>query len=130
MSHGRTELRRRSGTTAGQATGTPSVTDQLAADKIARVAGGFYLAFILASILADVLGHIGLGESTQIYQAITTNAWSFRLSLVIALMSALLFFMAAWGLYLLLRPVNEHLALLFLLLNAVGVAIQCASMSR
>ena len=128
MSHGQTELRRRSGTTAGQATGTPGVTDQLAADKIARVAGGFYLAFILASILADVLGHIGLGESTQIYQAITTNAWSFRLSLVIALMSALLFFMAAWGLYLLLRPVNEHLALLFLLLNAVGVAIQCASM--
>ena len=128
MSHGQTELRRRSGTTAGQATGTPSVTDQLAADKIARVAGGFYLAFILASILADVLGHIGLGESPQIYQAITTNAWSFRLGLVIALMSALLFFMAAWGLYLLLRPVNEHLALLFLLLNAVGVAIQCASM--
>jgi hypothetical protein len=36
--------------------------------------------------------------------------------------------MAAWGLYVLLRAVNEHLALLFLLLNAVGVAIQCASM--
>jgi hypothetical protein len=36
--------------------------------------------------------------------------------------------MAAWGLYVLLRPVNERLALLFLLLNAVGVAIQGASM--
>ena len=36
--------------------------------------------------------------------------------------------MTAWGLYVLLRPVNEDLALLFLLLNAVGVAIQCASM--
>lgn len=35
--------------------------------------------------------------------------------------------MAAWGLYVLLRPVNEDLALLFLLLNAVGVAIQGAS---
>jgi hypothetical protein len=35
--------------------------------------------------------------------------------------------MAAWGLYVLLRPVNKHLALLFLLLNAVGVAIQGAS---
>jgi hypothetical protein len=36
--------------------------------------------------------------------------------------------MAAWGLYVLLRPVNQDLALLFLLLNTVGVAIQCASM--
>ena len=35
--------------------------------------------------------------------------------------------MAAWALYVLLRPVNKDLALLFLLLNAVGVAIQCAS---
>jgi hypothetical protein len=34
----------------------------------------------------------------------------------------------AWGLYVLLRPVNKDLALLFLLLNVVGVAIQCASM--
>ena len=36
--------------------------------------------------------------------------------------------MAAWGLYVLLRTVNKDLALLFLLLNAVGVAIQGASM--
>jgi hypothetical protein len=36
--------------------------------------------------------------------------------------------MVAWGLYVLLRPVNRDLALLFLLLNAVGVAIQGASM--
>jgi hypothetical protein len=100
----------------------------LAQDKMARITGGFYLAFILASVLADMLGHIGLGDAEQVYQAIATNAWSFRLGLVVALLSALLFLMAAWGLYVLLRPVNEHLALLFLLLNAVGVAIQCASM--
>lgn len=65
----------------------------------------------------------------QVYQAIVTNAGSFRLALVVALISAFLFVMAAWGLYVLLRPVNEQLALLFLLLNAIGVAIQCASMS-
>ncbi|MCJ7711028.1 MAG: DUF4386 domain-containing protein, partial [Chloroflexi bacterium] len=39
-----------------------------------------------------------------------------------------LFLMVAWGLYVLLRRVNRNLALLFLLLNAVGVAIQGASM--
>ncbi len=102
--------------------------DHLATDKVARIAGGFYLAFVLASVLAGVLGHIGMGGVDQVYQSIVTHTWSFRLALVVALLSALLFLMAAWGLYVLLRPVNQHLALLFLLLNAVGVAIQCASM--
>lgn len=36
--------------------------------------------------------------------------------------------MVAWGLWVLLRPVNRSLALLFLVLNAVGVAIQGASL--
>jgi Domain of unknown function (DUF4386) len=107
---------------------SPTHTDHLARDKLARIAGGFYLVFILASVLADVLGHIGRGSAQQVYQAIVTNTSSFRLGLVIALLSAFLFLMAAWGLYVLLRPINQDLALLFLLLNVVGVAIQCASM--
>jgi hypothetical protein len=102
--------------------------DDLPPDKVARIAGGFYLAFVLASILAGVLGHIGMGGVDEVYESIVTNAGSFRLALVVALTSAFLFVMAAWGLYVLLRPVNAHLALLFLLLNTVGVAIQCASM--
>ncbi len=57
-----------------------------------------------------------------------TNEGSFRLGLVVALTTGFLFLMVAWGLYVLLRPVNRNLALLFLLLNAVGVAIQGASM--
>ena len=100
----------------------------LAQNKIARITGGFYLAFILASVLADGLGHIGLGDADQVYQAIVTNEGRFRLGLVVALMTGFLFLMAAWGLYVLLRRVNKDLALLFLVLNAVGVAIQGASM--
>ena len=107
---------------------TPHITDHRAQVKVARITGGFYLGFILASVLADMLGHIGRGTAQQVSQAIVTNAWSFRLALVVALLSAFLFLMAAWGLYVLLRPVNRDVALLFLLLNAVGVAIQCASM--
>jgi hypothetical protein len=99
-----------------------------APSKIARIAGGLYLIYIVSMVLADVLGHIGLGTPQQVYQAIATNEWSFRLGLVVAFVSAFLFFATAWALYVLLRPVNKHLALLFLLLNAVGVAIQCASM--
>jgi len=105
-----------------------NITDQLAPKRVARLTGGFYLAFILASVLADTLGHIGLGESEQVYETLVTDTSSFRLALAVAFISAFLFLMAAWGLYVLLRPVNRHLALLFLLLNAVGVAIQCASM--
>jgi Domain of unknown function (DUF4386) len=102
--------------------------DHLALNRVARIAGGFYLVYILAMVLADVLGHIGRGTSEQVYQAIATNAGSFRLGLVFAFTSAFLFLMTAWGLYVLLRPVNRNLALLFLLLNTVGVAIYGASM--
>jgi hypothetical protein len=107
---------------------SPNITDHLGQDKMARITGGFYLAYILASVLATMLANIGLGDAQQVYQAIVTNEGSFRLGLVIALITGFLFLMAAWGLYVLLRPVDKHLALLFLLLNAVGVAIQGASM--
>ncbi len=101
--------------------------DHLAPGKVARIAGGFYLAYIVAMVLADTLGHIGRGTAQQVYQAIATNKGSFRLGLVVAIVTGLLFLMAAWGLYVLLRPANRNLALLFLLLNTVGVAIQGAS---
>jgi hypothetical protein len=36
-----------------------NIDDHLGQNKVARTAGGFYLAFILASALASALGHIG-----------------------------------------------------------------------
>jgi hypothetical protein len=105
-----------------------AIADHLAQDKVARVTGGLYLGFILASFLADTVGHVGVSEPQAVFEAIGADPWAFRLALVIALISAFLFLMAAWGLYVLLRPVNRDLALVFLLLNAVGVSIQCASM--
>src|SRR5665648_497559 len=115
---------RHTSSTGGGTGMSPNIIDHLAQDKVARIAGGFYLAYILASVLADALGHIGLGTAQQVHQAILTNEGSFRLGLVIALITGFLFLMTAWGLYVLLRRVNKDLALLFLLLNAVGVAIQ------
>jgi hypothetical protein len=103
-------------------------TVHLALGKVARITGAFYLAYILASVLATMLGQIGLGSAPQVYQAIVTNEGSFRLALVVALTSGFLFLTVAWGLYILLQRVNKNLALLFLLLNAVGVAIAGASM--
>ena len=100
----------------------------LAPAKVARITGGLYVAYIAASLLATALGQIGLGTPPQVYQAIVTNEGAFRLGLVIALITGFLFLMVAWGLFVILRAVDRNLALLFLLLNAVGVAIQGASM--
>lgn len=102
-------------------------TDLPTRNMVARFTGAFYLAYVLASILALTLGRIGPGTAEEVYDAIVTNEGSFRLGLVMALSSGLLFVIAAWGLYVLLRPVNKNVALLFLLLNAVGVAVQGAS---
>ena len=107
---------------------TPNRTDDLAPAKVARITGGLYVVYIVANVLATMLGQIGMGDAPQVYQAIVTNEGSFRLALALALVTGLLFVVVAWGLYVLLRPVNRSLALLFLVLNAVGVAIQSASL--
>jgi hypothetical protein len=100
----------------------------LAPATLARVTGGLYVLYMGVSVLADALGHIGLGDAQQMYSSIIKDPWLFRLGLVFAFASAFLFLVVAWGLYVLLQRVNRDLALLFLLLNAVGVAIQCASL--
>lgn len=94
---------------------------------VARWAGGLYLAYVLANVLASRLGHIGLSDAQTLSAAITGNEVLFRLGLVAAIGSALLFVLTAWALYVLLRAVNQPLALLLLVLNAIGVAVQCAS---
>jgi len=105
-----------------------AVTGRFAPVTLARITGGLYVLYMVVSVLANALGHIGLGDAQQIYVSVTTHPWLFRLGLVFAFVSAFLFLMTAWGLYVLLQTVNRDLALLFLLLNAVGVAIQCASL--
>jgi hypothetical protein len=96
--------------------------------KIARVAGAFYLAYILASIIADLIAHVGFGDAPKIINTLTANPAMFRVGFVISLVSAFLFFMAAWALYVLLKHVNKNLALLFMLLNLIGVTLMCAGM--
>ena len=103
-------------------------TGRFASLTLARITGGLYVLYILVSVLGNAVSHIGLGDAQQMYSSITTHPWLFRLGLLIAFVSAFLFLMTAWGLYVLLQTVNRDLALLFLLLNAVGVAIQCASL--
>jgi hypothetical protein len=106
----------------------PTSSHDLAPARVARITGGLYVAYIVANVVATMLGQIGMGDAPEVYQAIVTNEGSFRLALTLALLTGMLFVMVAWGLYVLLRAVNRSLALLFLVLNAVGVAIQSASL--
>lgn len=98
--------------------------------KTTRMAGVLYFIYIGLHISADMVGRSGLivyGDAATTATNILASAWRFRLGFVIDLVAAVLFLVAAWALYRLLKPVNQHLALLFLLLNLEGVAIQCAS---
>ncbi|MDN4475865.1 DUF4386 domain-containing protein [Demequina sp. SYSU T00192] len=95
---------------------------------IARTAGALYLSFILASFLADQIGRIGLSNEDALVDLIATAEMRFRVGLVFALVSQLLFLLAAWALQVLLRPFGRSLAQLFLVLNAVGVAVYTASL--
>ena len=94
----------------------------------ARIAGFLYLMYIAASVVADLLGHFAFGDAAAIVATIAAHPALFRSGLVIGLLSSAFFLLAAWALYVLLKPVNKNLSLLFLLLNAVGVAIQSLSM--
>ncbi len=91
--------------------------------KIARTAGVVYLLYIITSIVANLFGKFVFVEAPVTIEHILTHATQFRIGFVINLFSVVLFFLAAWALYVLLKPVNKDLALLFLLFNVAGFAV-------
>jgi hypothetical protein len=106
--------------------GSPRGTNK----KNARIAGFLYLIYIVVSIFANGLGRskiIVLGDATTTAGNIIASAWQFRIGFLVDLVAAVLFLLTAWALYVLLKPVNKNLALLFLLLNLGGVAVSCFS---
>lgn len=106
------------------------VVIDLSPQKTARIAGVIYFVYIIFHILANVIGRskiIVFGNAAVTAQNIMTSLWQFRIGYMIDLFSAVLFLLVAWVLYVLLKPVNKNLALLFLLLNLGGVVIECIS---
>jgi hypothetical protein len=91
------------------------------------MAGLFYLIFILTTVLATYVRSqfIVSGDATTTANNIVSSQGLFRVGFVTELISAVFFLLAAWALYVLLKPVNKNLALLFLLLNLGGVAVEC-----
>ena len=41
------------------------ITDRLSPVSLVRLIGGLYLSFLVASVLANALGHIGMGDAEQ-----------------------------------------------------------------
>src|SRR3990172_2845090 len=98
-------------------------------NKTARMAGFLYLIYMATPIISDVWrgSFIVLGDAAATASNIMAHEGLFTITAVGDLLAAALFFLTAWALYVLLKPVNKNLALLFLLLNLAGVAIQCSS---
>ena len=93
------------------------------ASKIARTAGLLYLLYVITSVVANLFGNFVFVEAPVTVNHIMTHAIQFRIGFVINLFSVVFFVAAAWALYVLLKPVNKNLALLFLLLNLAGFAV-------
>ena len=97
--------------------------------RAARTAGFVYFLYFVTHIISDVSRDslIVLGDAAATANNIMAHEGLFTLTAVGDLLAAALFSLAAWALYVLLKPVNKNVALLFLLLNLAGVAIQCSS---
>lgn len=94
--------------------------------QTARMAGILYLVYMVFHIVAGAIGRNRLfvfGDAAATAQNIMASELQFRISLMVDLLGAVLFVLAAWALYVLLKPVNKNIALLFLLLNMGGVTV-------
>ncbi len=96
-------------------------------NKIARIAGALYLIYMIVFALADATRSklIHMEDASATFINIQTSGGYFKIGFVSDIIAGILFLLAVWTLYVLLRSVNQNVALLFLLLNAAGVTIQC-----
>ena len=99
-------------------------------NKNARIAGSLYFIYIVATIFADASRTklIVFGDALATANNILASEGQFRVSFISDILAGVLFLLTAWALYVLLKPVNENIALLFVLLNIGGVAVQCLNM--
>ena len=80
-------------------------------------------AALKSSFVANLFGKFVFVEAPVTVNHIMTHAFQFRIGFVINLFSVVFFLLAAWALYVLLKPVNKDLALLFLIFNLAGFTV-------
>jgi hypothetical protein len=79
--------------------------------------------YIVTSFIANWFGRFVSVDAPVTINQILTHASQFRIGFVISLFSVVFFLLAAWALYVLLKPVDKNLALLFLVFNLAGFAV-------
>jgi hypothetical protein len=81
--------------------------------------------YFVTSIIANRFGRFVFVEAPVTVNNILIHESQFRVGFVISLFSVVFLLLAAWALYVLLKPANENVALLFLVLNLAGFAMWC-----
>ena len=98
--------------------------------SIARVAGILYLIMIVCGIGAQIIrGNLIVADDvTATISNISASESLFRVAFLSDLILATCYLLFAWALYVLLKPVNKNIALLFVLLTTASVAMLCLNM--
>lgn len=101
--------------------------DDISQRKVAGIAGLLYLIYIVTFAFSSFVQNKPIvGEDAAVTaRNIMASQWLFRIGFMSEVVATLFFLLAAWALYVLLKPVSKDLALLFLLLNLAGVAVEC-----
>jgi len=98
--------------------------------KAARVAGFLYLCvWVFALIPGFIRSSLVVpGDAATTANNIMASEMLFRIGFVIDLIHQACLLLLAWVLYVLFKPVNKNLALLFVLCISVSAAIQCINL--
>lgn len=100
-------------------------------EKTARVAGFLYLIVIITGVFAELFVRSSLivpGNAGATAKNIMASESLFRIGFVSDLVAQVCFFLLALVLYVLLKPVSKNLAMLFVLLVSISVAITSINM--
>jgi hypothetical protein len=103
--------------------------DNVLRDKLARRAGAVYLTYIAFGAASMFLqNRLVVWVSLPLtFQHLQQRTQQFRLCFFLAIVAAMFFLLATWSYFLLLKKVQENLALLLVLMNPGGIAAECAS---
>jgi len=95
--------------------------------NLARLAGFLYLAYIVLFASATFIQHKPFiwDDPAAMARNIADSELMIRIGFMSTAVADLFFLSTAWALYVLLKPVGKNLALLFVLFNLTGVAVEC-----
>jgi hypothetical protein len=95
--------------------------------NLARLAGFLYLAYIVLFASSTFIQHKPFvwDDPAAMARNIADSELMIRIGFMSTAVADLFFLSTAWSLYVLLKPVGKNLALLFVLFNLTGVAVEC-----